>query len=93
MITRYNFNALKQITIYMIISEVNMVSKKSTRKLVYEGNNYYWYVRVDDLGHKVHIMSEDKKLHLVYPFVDTEVPITSQDIRKHLKEYYAKTDL
>lgn len=70
-----------------------MVSKKSTRKLEYEGNNYYWYVRVDDLGHKVHIMSEDKKLHLVYPFTDTEVPVTSQDIRKHLQEYYAKTDL
>lgn len=65
-----------------------MVSKKSTRKLEYEGINYYWYVRVNDLGHRVHIMSEDKKLHLIYPFTDTEVPITSQDIRKHLKEYY-----
>ncbi len=25
---------------------------------------------------------------LEYPFLDTEVPVTPQDIRKHLKEYY-----
>ena len=66
-----------------------MVSKKNKRKIVYEGINYYWYVRVDELGHRVHIISDDKKVHLEYPFFDTELPVTPRNIRNHLKEYYA----
>lgn len=65
-----------------------MVSGKNKRKLEYEGKNYYWYVRVNDHGHRVHIISEDKKIHLEYPFIDTEVSVTPQVIRKHLKEYF-----
>ena len=64
-----------------------MVSGKNKRKIEYEGTDYYWYVRVNDHGHKVHIISEDKNLHLEYPFIDTEVPVTPQNIRKHLKKY------
>ena len=67
---------------------VNMVSKKKKRKIEYEGTCYYWYVRVNDHGHRVYIVSEDKKVHLAYPFLDTEIPVTTQDIRKHLKEDY-----
>ena len=66
-----------------------MVSGKNKRKIVYEGRNYYWYVRVGDYGHRVHIISEDKKLHLEYPFLDTEIPVTPKDIRNHLTQYYA----
>ena len=66
-----------------------MVSKKNKRKIVYEGTNYYWYVRVDELSHRVHIISDDKKVHLEYPFFDTELPVTPRNIRNHLKEYYA----
>ena len=60
-----------------------MVSRKNKRKIVYEGTNYYWYVRVDALGHRVHILSEDKKVHLECPFLDTEIPVTPQNIRNH----------
>lgn len=66
-----------------------MVFRKNKRKLVYEGSNYYWYVRVHEHSHRVHIISEDKKVHLEYPFLDMEVPVTPQEIRNHLKEYYA----
>ena len=65
-----------------------MVLKKNKRKIEYEGICYYWYVRVNDNGHRVYIVSEDKKVHLEYPFLDTEIPVTPQDIRKHLNEYY-----
>ena len=41
-----------------------MVSKKNKRKIVYEGTNYYWYVRINEHGHRVHIISDDKKVHL-----------------------------
>lgn len=64
-----------------------MVSGKNKRKIVYEGVNYYWYVRVHEHSHRVHIISDDKKLHLEYPFRDTEIPVTPQDIRNYLKEY------
>lgn len=66
-----------------------MVSLKNKRRIEYEGINYYWYVRINDHGHRVHIISEDKKVHLEYPFLDTEIPVSPYDIRKHLKEYYA----
>lgn len=72
----------------LLVVKVNMVSGKNKRKIEYEGTNYYWYVRVNDHGHRVHIISEDKKVHLEYPFIDTEVPVTPQDIRKHLEEYF-----
>lgn len=67
----------------------SMVTEKNKRKIVYKGINYYWYVRVSEHRHRVHIISEDKKVHLEYPFLDTEIPVTPQDIRNHLKEYYA----
>ncbi len=66
-----------------------MVSGKNKPKVVYEGANYYWYVIVNEHSYRVHIISDDKKVHLEYPFLDTEIPVTPQDIRNHLKEYYA----
>ena len=65
-----------------------MVSKKNKHKIEYEGTSYYWYVKVNDHSHRVHIISNDKKVHLEYPFFDIEIPVTPQDIRNHLKEYY-----
>ncbi len=65
-----------------------MISTKNKRKIEYEGISYYWYVRINDHGHRVHIISVDKKVHLEYPFLDTELPVTPQDIKKHLKEYH-----
>lgn len=68
-----------------------MISEKNKRKIVYEGIAYYWYVKANEYGHRVHIISDDKKVHLEYPFLDTEIPVTSQDIRNHLKEYQEDT--
>ena len=70
---------------------VNRVSKKNKRKIEYEGTVYYWYVRIGDRGHRVNIISGDKKVHLEYPFPDTEVPVTPQEIREHLKKYQEST--
>lgn len=65
-----------------------MVSKRDKRKIVYEGKNYYWYVRVNEHGHRVHVISADKKVHFEFPFLDTEIPITPKEIRNHLKEHF-----
>lgn len=64
-----------------------MVHSKNKRKIEYGGNTYYWYVRITNRGHRVHILSNDKKVHLEYPFLDTDVPVTPQDIRNHLRDY------
>lgn len=39
------------------IAEENMVSKRNKRKIVYEGTEYYWYVKINEHGHRVHIIS------------------------------------
>ncbi len=68
-----------------------MISQKGKRKLIYEGENFCWFVRVSfQKGHRIHIVSEDKKLHLEYPFLDTETPVTSAYVRKLLREYFRK---
>ena len=67
-----------------------MISKKKKRKIAYEGITYYWYVLVSKHSHRVHILSEDKKVHLVYPFFDTELPVTPLEVRRHLREYHDK---
>lgn len=66
----------------------DMVSKNGKRKIEYKGGVYYWYVRIVNNEHRVHIMSDDKKVKLDYPFFDSEIPITPQVIRQHLNEYY-----
>lgn len=65
-----------------------MVSKKNKHKIEYEETTYYWYVRVNDNGHRVHIISDDKKIHLEYPFLDSEIPVTPSEVRNHLREYH-----
>lgn len=67
--------------------EAAMVYSKNKRKIEYDGNTYYWYVRITGCGHRVHILSGDKKVHLEFPFLDTQAPVTPQDIRNHLREY------
>lgn len=80
--------AFKPVLLKIVYCGGNMVSKKNKRKIVYEGINYYWYVKINEHGHRVHIISEDKKVQLEYPFLDTEIPVTTQDIKKHLKKYF-----
>lgn len=52
-----------------------MISRKGKRKLIYQGDTYYWYIAKSDGEHPViHIASEDKKVHLTVPF-DRELSI------------------
>lgn len=66
-----------------------MVSKKGKRRFIYNDSVYYWYIKITNNEHKVHIISDDKKLHLEYPFLDTEVSVTPQVVKNHLEEYFA----
>ena len=62
-----------------------MVSGKGKRRLEYNGAIFYWFVRKNNLGiPRIHILSEDKKIHLEYPLFDTEVPVTGKEIEKLL---------
>jgi hypothetical protein len=70
-----------------------MVSEKGTRKLEYKENVFYWFVRRDQLGFfKIHILSEDKKIHLDYLPIDTEAIITPKDVRILLEDYFASNE-
>ena len=65
-----------------------MVSKKSKRKLEYQGKVFYWFVKKNHSGiPRIHIVSEDKKILLECPLFDTEVPVTPREIRGCLKKY------
>ncbi len=68
-----------------------MVSKKGKRKIIFDDSVYYWYVRIENNSHRLHIISDDKKLHLEYPFIDTELPVTPKVIANHLKKYFNNT--
>lgn len=66
-----------------------MVAKKGKRKIEYEGNIFYWFVRADDNERlRIHILSEDKKINLEYPPFDSEVPVTPSYIRRLLDNYF-----
>ena len=66
-----------------------MVSGKGKRKIEYEGKQFYWFVRNNEQGIlRIHILSDDKKINLEYPLFDSEVPVTSGDIRHLLTEYF-----
>lgn len=68
-----------------------MISKKGKRKFEFEGNIFYWFVRVNHVGHqRIHIISEDKKVNLEFPPLDSEVPIEPSYIRELLKRYFNK---
>ncbi len=45
-----------------------MVSKKNKRKIVYEGTNYYWYVRINEHGHRVRITDEIPEMLIKWVF-------------------------
>lgn len=66
-----------------------MVAKKGKRKIEYNGELYYWYVRADKANIlKIHILSDNKKINLEYPFFDSEVPVTPAYIKHLLDDYF-----
>ena len=63
------------------------INTKGKRKIVINDEIYYWFVRSEkDGSHRIHIMTEDKKVNRVYPMVDTEVPVTPGYICKLLEK-------
>lgn len=65
-----------------------MISSKGKRKVIYDGIQYYWYIKYP----LIYIISEDKKLHLQYGF-DKDIPIDTQYIKNLLSHYYERTDV
>ena len=70
------------------------VNTKGKRKLVINGAVYYWFVRIErDGSHRIHILTADKKVNIVCPTADTEVPVTPLYIRKILEKSGKHPDL
>ena len=62
------------------------INTKGKRRIIFKNIIYYWFVRVEEDGsHRIHILTEDKKINRVYPVFDAEVPVTPENIRKILE--------
>jgi len=67
-----------------------LISERGKRKLEYQGTFYYWYIKKDFGGvPKIHIISDDKKLYLIYAF-DRERVISPMYIQDILNIHFAK---
>ncbi len=67
-----------------------MISTKGKRKLEYENQTFYWYIKKDENGSpRIHILSEDKKLQLKFPF-DREIGIGTGYIIELLEKHLGK---
>lgn len=64
-----------------------MISKKGKRKITVGDSTYYWYVRVTESSHRIHIMTEDKSVHIEAPFPDTEASITPKTVREMIERH------
>lgn len=65
-----------------------MINEKGKKKLEFQGENYYWFVRKDTDGSpKLHIISADKKLQLKYG-LDKEMTISAAYIKDVLQKHY-----
>lgn len=66
-----------------------MVSKKGKRKIEYNGILFYWFIRKNSFDiPKIHILSEDKKIHLEYSLFDSDVSTTKKEIERLLHRYF-----
>lgn len=58
-----------------------MISTKGKRKVVFEGNTYYWHIKKDENEILwIHIVSEDKSVYMKHGF-DKEISVGSQYIK------------
>lgn len=61
------------------------INTKGKRKIIFNNEVYYWFVKIEkDGSHRIHILTEDKKINRVYLMVDTEVSVTPSYICKLL---------
>lgn len=66
-----------------------MVSKKGKRKIEYNGITFYWFIRKNSFDiPKIHILSEDKKIHLEYSLFDSDDSTTKKEIERLLHRYF-----
>lgn len=71
-----------------------MVSKKGKRKIKYNDNIFYWYVRKTHEGSlRIHILSKDKRVNLEFAPFDTELPVTPKEIKAKLERYFDKNKI
>lgn len=62
-----------------------MVSRKGKRKLIFEGQTFYWQIQKNDLRYpEIVIVSEDKSVYLKHGF-DREISIGPEYIKNLLK--------
>ncbi len=63
-----------------------MISKKGKRKIIFRGQTFYWYIKKDEVGYPcVFVFSEDKRLRLKAPLIDSEAiggPVDAADLLK-----------
>lgn len=65
-----------------------MVSSKGKRKLLFNGQTFYWHIQKNDAGYpQIIIVSEDKSVYLKQGF-DKELSIGSGYIRNLLELEY-----
>ena len=63
-----------------------MISTKRKRKILFEDVVYYWHISKDENDHPIiHISSEDKKVHLHFPF-DKELSLGTSYIENLLEK-------
>ena len=63
------------------------INTKGKRKIVVDGETYYWFVRIEkDGSHRIHIMTEDKKFNKAFPLLDTEAAVTPEYISRILRD-------
>ena len=66
-----------------------MISSRGKRKIIYNGNVFFWFVRKNAEGMiRIHILSEDKKINIESPPFDTEIPVTPKEIKHILANYF-----
>lgn len=71
-----------------------MISKKGKRKIEYDDNIFYWYVRKNPEGNpRIHILSEDKRINLEFAPFDSEIPVTPKEIKAKLERYFDKNKI
>lgn len=84
----YGLGTLNELS-FTITRRMDMISKKGKRRFEFEGNIFYWFVRANAAGHhRIHIISEDKKINLEFPPFDSEVPVEPSYIRELLKRFF-----
>ncbi len=69
------------------------INTKGKRKIVFNDEVYFWFVKIEkDGSHRIPILTEDKKINGVYPVVDTEVSVTPGYICELLENDIIKRD-